>query len=91
MLDPVSLGFIGVPNILALDSRGVLDLLTPVFDNRPESLAKVWGVKEKVATEMPMVAAKDLVKRIASPQRAAEPGAGRSAVALVGRIRAMST
>lgn len=50
VLDPVSLGFIGVPNILALDSRGVLDLLTPVFDNRPESLAKVWGVKEKVAT-----------------------------------------
>lgn len=48
--EQVSLAFLGVPRMLTLDPRGVLGLLTPVFDNRPESLAKVWGVKEKVTT-----------------------------------------
>ena len=46
----VDLGFIGIPSILTLDSRGVLDQLRGSFDNRPSSLAKVYNVKEKVTT-----------------------------------------
>lgn len=46
----IDLDFIGIPNLLTLDPRGVLALLQPVFDNRPASLARVWDVKENVAT-----------------------------------------
>lgn len=44
------LNFIGIPNILTLNPRGVLSLLQPVFDNRPASLARVWDVTENVTT-----------------------------------------
>ncbi|RYY05420.1 MAG: TonB-dependent receptor, partial [Alphaproteobacteria bacterium] len=46
----IDLNFIGIPNLLTLNPRGVLDLLQPVFDNRPASLARVWQVTENVST-----------------------------------------
>ena len=48
--DTVSLGFLGVPQMLTVDPLKIYDLLNPVFDNRPESLAKDYSVKEKVWT-----------------------------------------
>ncbi|KQT34752.1 signal protein [Sphingomonas sp. Leaf412] len=45
-----SLGFLGVPQMLTVDPLKIFGLLNPVFDNRPESLAKAYSVTEKVWT-----------------------------------------